>query len=126
MCCFFFFKQKTAYEIKECDWSSDVCSSDLGSNSFTLFECFMPDVIGHHMDMQEAKQFLPVLDRMLAGIMEEKDESVTLILSSDHGNIEDLSKKPHTTNPVPLLVMGKHATAFADAENITEIGRAHV
>src|ERR1051326_7567056 len=24
----FFFKQKTAYEIKECDWSSDVCSSD--------------------------------------------------------------------------------------------------
>ena len=28
-CVFFFFKQKTAYEIKECDWSSDVCSSDL-------------------------------------------------------------------------------------------------
>ena len=26
---FFLFKQKTAYEIKECDWSSDVCSSDL-------------------------------------------------------------------------------------------------
>ena len=25
----FFFKQKTAYELKECDWSSDVCSSDL-------------------------------------------------------------------------------------------------
>ena len=29
ICIFFFFKQKTAYEIKECDWSSDVCSSDL-------------------------------------------------------------------------------------------------
>src|ERR1051326_9275571 len=32
LCCWFFFvffKQKTAYEIKECDWSSDVCSSDL-------------------------------------------------------------------------------------------------
>ena len=26
---FFFFRHKTAYEIKECDWSSDVCSSDL-------------------------------------------------------------------------------------------------
>ena len=26
---FFFFKERTAYEIKECDWSSDVCSSDL-------------------------------------------------------------------------------------------------
>ena len=29
-CFFFFFKQKTAYEIRNCDWSSDVCSSDLG------------------------------------------------------------------------------------------------
>src|SRR6187549_4162311 len=28
---FFFFKQKTAYDIGWCDWSSDVCSSDLGA-----------------------------------------------------------------------------------------------
>ena len=32
LCCFFFFKQKTAYEIRNCDWSSDVCSSDLGGS----------------------------------------------------------------------------------------------
>src|SRR5881227_4484039 len=30
-CLFFFFKQKTAYEITVRDWSSDVCSSDLGA-----------------------------------------------------------------------------------------------
>ena len=38
---FFFFKQKTAYEIKECDWSSDVCSSDLClkcSHTFNLLD----------------------------------------------------------------------------------------
>src|SRR3546814_1545551 len=29
MCCFLFFKQKTAYEMRMSDWSSDVCSSDL-------------------------------------------------------------------------------------------------
>src|SRR3546814_959862 len=29
MCIFFFFKQKTAYELRISDWSSDVCSSDL-------------------------------------------------------------------------------------------------
>ena len=29
----FFFKQKTAYEIYQCDWSSDVCSSDLGKHN---------------------------------------------------------------------------------------------
>src|SRR2546430_9022744 len=32
---FFFFKQKTAYEI-DCDWSSDVCSSDLDKNQETI------------------------------------------------------------------------------------------
>src|SRR3546814_5203792 len=31
LCCFFFFKQKTAYEMRISDWSSDVCSSDLDS-----------------------------------------------------------------------------------------------
>src|SRR3546814_4832909 len=31
LCCFFFFKQKTAYEMRISDWSSDVCSSDLGN-----------------------------------------------------------------------------------------------
>src|SRR3546814_15698535 len=35
---FFFFKQKTAYEMRISDWSSDVCSSDLG---FTLPSCKM-------------------------------------------------------------------------------------
>ena len=30
-CIVFFFKQKTAYEIYQCDWSSDVCSSDLAT-----------------------------------------------------------------------------------------------
>src|SRR3546814_3501181 len=29
MVCFYFFKQKTAYEMRISDWSSDVCSSDL-------------------------------------------------------------------------------------------------
>src|ERR1051325_2832869 len=33
---FFFFKQKTAYEITYCDWSSDVCSSDL-DGGYLLF-----------------------------------------------------------------------------------------
>src|SRR3546814_8570847 len=32
-CFFFFFKQKTAYEMRISDWSSDVCSSDLRRNA---------------------------------------------------------------------------------------------
>ena len=37
MLLFFFFKQKTAYEIYQCDWSSDVCSSDLRLNKLKVF-----------------------------------------------------------------------------------------
>ena len=33
---FFFFKQKTANEIYQCDWSSDVCSSDLGATEASI------------------------------------------------------------------------------------------
>src|SRR3546814_7027421 len=45
----FFFKQKTAYEMRISDWSSDVCSSDLG-------------------DADEASAFLKFIDRSCAGI----------------------------------------------------------
>src|SRR3546814_10292936 len=34
-CVFLFFKQKTAYEMRISDWSSDVCSSDLGTMSLS-------------------------------------------------------------------------------------------
>src|SRR3546814_4989631 len=36
----FFFKQKTAYEMRISDWSSDVCSSDLPANAATIRNIF--------------------------------------------------------------------------------------
>src|SRR3546814_2802684 len=50
--CFFFFKQKTAYEMRISDWSSDVCSSDL------LFQLKAGNAIGH----QPARAVMPVID----------------------------------------------------------------
>ena len=41
LCLFFFFKQKTAYEIGTGDWSSDVCSSDLGIRHLSLIGSIM-------------------------------------------------------------------------------------
>src|SRR3546814_5304078 len=37
--CLFFFKQKTAYEMRISDWSSDVCSSDLEGRPHTASRC---------------------------------------------------------------------------------------
>src|SRR5881275_3516564 len=39
---FFFFKQKTAYEIVPCDWSSDVCSSDLAALGTEMEDVLLP------------------------------------------------------------------------------------
>src|SRR3546814_2575839 len=41
---FFFFKQKTAYEMRISDWSSDVCSSDLLDRCFA-FESFIENIV---------------------------------------------------------------------------------
>src|SRR3546814_327241 len=48
---FFFFKQKTAYEMRISDWSSDVCSSDL---AITLIESTKPDHTGEAEALLEA------------------------------------------------------------------------
>src|SRR3546814_5869049 len=50
---FFFFKQKTAYEIRISDWSSDVCSSDLGRIQY---------IFGHRRDGTGFLGFVRVAD----------------------------------------------------------------
>src|SRR3546814_9516034 len=45
-CCVFLCKQKTAYELRISDWSSDVCSSDLSLSDLTLIYCGKAE-IGH-------------------------------------------------------------------------------
>src|SRR3546814_13088917 len=42
---FFFFKQKTAYEMRISGWSSDVCSSDLGESNAALFDIERVEVL---------------------------------------------------------------------------------
>src|SRR3546814_3540139 len=52
--CFFFFKQKTAYEMRISDWSSDVCSSDL-LGSFGIFECKKFSELAFHVERDQAE-----------------------------------------------------------------------
>ena len=50
--CVFFFKQKTAYRIYQCDWSSDVCSSDLVEAEAALYtgDAFHHDWVSSTLD----------------------------------------------------------------------------
>ena len=55
----FFFKQKTAYEIYQCDWSSDVCSSDLETLVYDAIEPFRPLIDRLVIEMCLTKAILP-------------------------------------------------------------------
>jgi 2,3-bisphosphoglycerate-independent phosphoglycerate mutase len=83
---------------------------------FTLFEYFLTDKAGHSQDMELCCEHLARLDEFLKALLEELaadlEQDTLVLLSSDHGNIEDISTKRHTTNPVPLAAWGAGATEF--------------
>src|SRR3546814_2078362 len=58
--CFFFFKQKTAYEMRISDWSSDVCSSDLPPNSPNPHKEYRNELVSPQM---EARHHVPLRER---------------------------------------------------------------
>jgi 2,3-bisphosphoglycerate-independent phosphoglycerate mutase len=76
-------------------------------NAFTLFEFFLTDRAGHAGDMAKAERVLVRLDRFVASVLAfSAHHQLLILLTSDHGNIEDLSVRTHTTHPVPFLASG--------------------
>lgn len=86
-----------------------------------LYEYYLTDKAGHNQNPEHAHRVLSTYSRFLNVLIEQKREADTLVLSSDHGNVEDLSTKTHTFNKVPLLVYGPGASAFTDAKSILDI-----
>lgn len=76
-------------------------------HAFTLYEYFITDKIGHLQDMDAAQVVLQELARFLRALLSNLNlQSTTVLLTSDHGNIEDLSSRNHTLNLVPTLIWG--------------------
>jgi len=82
-------------------------------HDFVLFEYWKTDHAGHAMDSREAVSVLETFDGLLAGILESPDPARLLLITSDHGNIEDLTVKTHTRHPVPLVLHGAGAAEAA-------------
>ncbi len=78
------------------------CGYDL-----TLFEFFQTDVAGHSMDYARACAVLRVYDNFLAALVRSVEAAgITLVMTSDHGNIESIGERGHTMNPVPFVAFG--------------------
>ncbi|MFQ5798997.1 MAG: alkaline phosphatase family protein [Bacteroidota bacterium] len=92
-------------------------------SDFTLFDFYLTDHAGHSQSMQQAAEVLERFDGFLSGILRRYDETkMLLLLTSDHGNSEDLSAKSHTRNPVPLLLLGRYREDVASRlTNLTHL-----
>src|SRR3546814_9074698 len=104
LCCVFFFffvKQKTAYEMRISDWSSDVCSSDLGDLKRRLAVAADGGVSAE--ELQHARDRVAQLEAQLATTQEE--------LATNNAQIENTT-------------IADHPQVLAAAAR--EIGRAHV
>jgi len=71
------------------------------------FDFWPTDFAGHRQDMGLAITMLESFDEVLGGLLEAwHSDRDLVILISDHGNLEDLSQRGHTLNPVPCLLIG--------------------
>lgn len=72
-----------------------------------FFDFWVSDFVGHHQDMKGAVRLLENFDAVLGGLLEAwYDEQGLILITSDHGNMEDLGTRHHTLNAVPALVVG--------------------
>ena len=95
-------------------------AAQAGRASFTFFDLWWTDRIGHRGTFAEAVAFAERFDAFLAGVLDGLD-GTTLLLTSDHGNFEDKSTRSHTARPVPLLAVGPKADAFSTCTSLLDV-----
>jgi hypothetical protein len=88
---------------------TDICQHA----DFTLFEFILTDMIGHNQEMAQAEEIIRRLDILLNTVLTQINlQEITVVLTSDHGNFEDLSIKTHTNHFVPTCVWGAGQQIF--------------
>jgi 2,3-bisphosphoglycerate-independent phosphoglycerate mutase len=89
-------------------------------HAFTFYDVWLTDRYGHQQRHGDAVSLLEAIDGLIEGLLPELGDT-TLVLTSDHGNLEDLASSHHTRNPVPLLAVGPGAEAFSAASELMDV-----
>ncbi len=91
-------------------------------HTFTLFEYFLTDKVGHRRIDTAPADLLTSLNTFLSSLLDTLDPAHdALFITSDHGNLEDMSHTQHTRNPVPLIVYGWAAPFFTEATSLAGV-----
>lgn len=90
---------------------------------FTLYEYFQTDLYAHRQPLAECVSLIRDLDTLVGTLFSQLDpKQDTLILTSDHGNLEDYHQRGHSRNPVPLVAWGKHGEFLrARIRNLSDV-----
>jgi 2,3-bisphosphoglycerate-independent phosphoglycerate mutase len=94
---------------------------------FALFEYWASDYAGHKQQMENAITLMETFDAVLGGLIEAWDEGGLILVTSDHGNMDDLSTRKHSAADVPALVIGNQAAReefTRDMKSLTDIAPA--
>jgi len=84
-------------------------------HDFSMFSHWFTDEVGHRGPFGRGVEVLELFDGVMASLLDAWDDSAGLIvITSDHGNMEDLSNRHHTENDVPTVVIGQARHVFAD------------
>lgn len=88
--------------------------------AFVFFEHYLADEAGHAQDAGAAESALVTFDRFAREVVRLKPDDAQVIVCSDHGNVEDLSTRNHTTNPVAVLSFGRGE--LGTLETVADVG----
>lgn len=120
-----FFLKEMGYdlEIYSPRRAGEILTRIASENDFTLYEYFITDIMGHKGGLKEAAIEVAKIDLFLQSVLDNIDlDSNLVIVTSDHGNLEDNSVKTHTLNRVPLLCWGKNSREFVSGvQDISDI-----
>ena len=89
----------------------------------SFFEHWPSDRSGHRGPVGDAVKHLEMIDTAAGGLLDAWDDQAgLLIITSDHGNIEEKNHRQHTRNPVPTILVGaNHADLAEDITNLADI-----
>ncbi|MFN8377010.1 MAG: hypothetical protein U0694_29555 [Anaerolineae bacterium] len=82
---------------------------------FAFFSHWITDTIGHRGTLADAVAALELIDAVMAGALSVWDDDEGLIIiTSDHGNMEEMGSRKHTENDVPTVIIGSRRDEFGD------------
>ncbi len=93
--------------------------------TFSFYEHWSSDLVGHRGTFNDALDHIELLDTVIGGVLDNwDDDNGLLIITSDHGNMEDMQHRHHTCNPVPTIIVNReHKNLAPLVHNLTDIAK---